>query len=62
MSCQLYSDIIAFIYSFCSYVIEKLIERIKDRSLRVLPLCELDAEAKASMQHEAQDSSSLKEQ
>lgn len=32
------------------YVIKKLIESIKNRSLRVLPLCELDAEAKASIQ------------
>jgi len=30
-------------------VIERLIQRIKERSMRVLPLGELDAEARASM-------------
>ncbi len=40
------------VYFFCRYVIEKLIERIKHRSLRVLPLYKLHAEAEASM-HEA---------
>ena len=43
-------SIVSIINHSFSYVIGKLIERIKDRSLRVLPLCELDAESKASMQ------------
>ena len=33
----------------CSYVIEQLIQRMKECSMRVLPLGELDAEARASM-------------
>lgn len=37
-----------------SYVIEQLLARLKDRSLRVLPLGELEEEAKALLQLQAQ--------
>jgi hypothetical protein len=36
-----------------SYVIEQLLSRFKDRSMRVLPLGELDLEAKVSLQLQA---------
>jgi hypothetical protein len=42
-----------FVISPRSYVIEQLLSRFKDRSMRVLPLGELDLEAKVSLQLQA---------
>ena len=42
-----------FVIPLRSYVIEQLLARFKDRSMRVLPLGELDSEAKVSLQLQA---------